>query len=86
MLKGAAAAAALGLFVLTGCAGTQDAGAPQAKTKEIGVYCPVSGDRLGAPGKAETAEYNGEKYYFCCKGCKAAFEADPGRYLGRSPR
>jgi Cu+-exporting ATPase len=36
-------------------------------------------DRSKAAG---TSDYGGKTYYFCGKGCKAKFDADPGRYLG----
>ncbi len=28
-----------------------------------------------------TSEYKGKKYYFCAAGCKAAFDADPEKYV-----
>ena len=35
----------------------------------------------------EDAEYRsfqkGETYYFCSAGCKATFDKDPGKYIGR---
>jgi Cu+-exporting ATPase len=35
------------------------------------------------PAKAAgTSEYDGKRYYFCGKGCKAKFDLDPGRYAG----
>ena len=27
-----------------------------------------------------TAQYQDEKYYFCCGGCKSRFEKDPEKY------
>jgi YHS domain-containing protein len=27
-------------------------------------------------------EHEGQTYYFCAAGCKAAFEEDPAKYLG----
>jgi Cu+-exporting ATPase len=33
---------------------------------------------------AATVEYQGETYYFCAPGCKAAFEKEPEKYLGRA--
>jgi YHS domain-containing protein len=30
---------------------------------------------------AAQAEYKGNTYYFCARGCKAAFEKDPEKYL-----
>jgi hypothetical protein len=35
-------------------------------------------------GKAATAEYGGETYYFCCSHCQQAFEDSPEEYLGGS--
>ena len=35
-------------------------------------------------GKATTAEYRGETYYFCCPHCQQAFEGSPEQYLGGS--
>jgi len=29
------------------------------------------------------SEYRGQTYYFCCAGCKAEFDADPGTFSGR---
>lgn len=29
-------------------------------------------------------EYEGEKVYFCCDGCKVKFEADPGKYMSKT--
>jgi YHS domain-containing protein len=29
----------------------------------------------------DTAEFNGQTYYFCAPGCKKAFEAQPQAYL-----
>jgi Cu+-exporting ATPase len=38
-------------------------------------------DKEKAAGKSE---YNGETYYFCSPGCKAAFDKDPEKYVGKS--
>jgi len=33
------------------------------------------------PTKATgTSEYNGKTYYFCSKGCKTKFDANPAQY------
>jgi Cu+-exporting ATPase len=29
----------------------------------------------------DKADYRGKTYYFCCAGCKVAFEKDPEKYL-----
>ena len=38
-------------------------------------------DKEQAVGKSE---YQGETYYFCSTGCKAAFDKDPEKYVGKS--
>jgi YHS domain-containing protein len=41
------------------------------------MVCPVSGQ----PGNKEIfSEYKGQKVYFCCNDCKAAFDKDPAKY------
>jgi uncharacterized membrane protein YraQ (UPF0718 family) len=35
-------------------------------------------------GKATTAEYRGETYYFCCSHCQQAFRYNPQKYLAGS--
>jgi YHS domain-containing protein len=50
--------------------------ADQACCKEA-MVCPVS----GKPANKEIfTEYKGQKVYFCCNDCKAAFEKDPAKY------
>jgi len=44
------------------------------------VPCPVS----GKPSNPEVfTEYNGEKVYFCCEGCKEEFEKNPEKYMDK---
>ena len=31
-------------------------------------------------------DYQGKRVYFCCNGCKAAFEKEPARYLAKLPQ
>lgn len=39
------------------------------------------------PEKAvATSEYKGKKYYFCARGCKVAFDKDPGKYVQAEQR
>jgi YHS domain-containing protein len=40
--------------------------------------CKMNVDPENAPAKSE---YEGETYYFCAPGCKAAFDRDPEKYL-----
>ena len=47
------------------------------------VVCGMTIDPAKAAG---SSEYQGETYYFCGKGCKAKFDADPGKYLSPVPQ
>jgi len=42
---------------------------------------PVCKMEVDEEKAAATSEYKGVTYYFCCEGCKAAFEKDPGKYV-----
>ena len=42
--------------------------------------CPVMG---GAIDPSVYADYEGQRVYFCCKGCVAKFKADPAKYLAK---
>ena len=46
---------------------------------ETAFRCPVG------KAKADSSvylDYEGKRYYFCCAGCRKAFEADPEKYIG----
>ncbi len=45
--------------------------------------CGMAVDRMTA--KHQTT-HEGQPYFFCCAGCKAKFEADPGRYLKKDEK
>ena len=42
---------------------------------------PVCGMTVAADGAHRPFEYDGTTYYFCCAGCRAAFEKDPAAHL-----
>jgi YHS domain-containing protein len=44
----------------------------------IDPVCKMKVDPETAPAKIE---YQGQTYYFCAPGCKAAFEKNPEKYL-----
>src|SRR5262245_9359075 len=46
--------------------------------RERDVVCGMMIDPAKAAG---TSEYDGKTYYFCGKGCKAKFDADPSKYV-----
>jgi xanthine dehydrogenase accessory factor len=43
----------------------------------------VCGMTVTADGSSRPFEYEGKTYYFCCPGCRAAFEKDPTHYMNR---
>ena len=46
---------------------------------------PVCGMAVTA-GSSRPVRYEGTDYYFCCAGCRQAFEQDPDAYLKRETR
>jgi YHS domain-containing protein len=44
---------------------------------------PVCGMEVEEGKAAGTSLYQGQIYYFCSPGCKAAFDRDPEKYVGR---
>src|SRR4030095_1358489 len=51
--------------------------------RERDVVCGMMVDPAKAAGRSE---YDRKTYYFCGKGCKAKFDADPEKYLERTSR
>ena len=49
-----------------------------ATTIDLVCGMTVTADPSGRP-----FEYEGETYYFCCPGCRAAFEKDPAKYIAK---
>jgi xanthine dehydrogenase accessory factor len=49
------------------------------------VVDPVCGMTVSADS-SRPVRYEGTDYYFCCAGCRQAFEQDPGAYLKRETR
>ncbi len=43
---------------------------------------PVCGMQVDPTRSGDSSEHAGEKYYFCCSGCKSKFDKDPNAYLG----
>ncbi len=42
---------------------------------------PVCGMEVNEEGAKFTSEYEGTTYYFCCAGCKNAFDSNPAEHL-----
>jgi len=49
--------------------------------RQVEVIDPVCGMSVEPSTANCVSEYRGEKYYFCCSGCKEAFDAHPENYL-----
>ena len=45
---------------------------------------PVCGMDVDPSTAKQTAQHDGQPYYFCAPGCKRAFEAEPHKYLDPS--
>lgn len=45
---------------------------------------PICGMKVGPASALFTSEYLGKTYYFCNENCKRAFDADPGKYQGKT--
>ncbi len=54
-------------------------GEPEA-TPERPAVDPVCGMEVETTTIRHAAEHEGERYYFCCPGCKRAFEKEPEKY------
>ena len=46
---------------------------------------PVCGMRVDPAKSRFSHEHDGRRYYFCCGGCHAAFQADPTRFVASAP-
>ena len=42
---------------------------------------PVCGMAIDVASAKHMLSYGGQRFYFCCDGCKVEFERDPGKYL-----
>jgi YHS domain-containing protein len=47
---------------------------------------PVCGMKVSPGETKRVALYQGHSYWFCADGCRAAFEANPKKYLGDKKR
>ncbi len=45
---------------------------------------PVCGMQVDEKTAAGKSEYQGQTYYFCSPGCKASFDKDPQKYVGKA--
>ncbi len=43
---------------------------------------PICGMQVDEKSAKVKSDYNCKTYYFCCSGCKKAFDANPAKYAG----
>lgn len=56
--------------------------AMKAAKKTVSAICPVMGTKIPNVTKASgKSVYKGKTYYFCCAGCKPAFDKNPEKYI-----
>ena len=68
----------------SGALGEGPGGGTSMESELVQRTCPVMVGNKIDPGIY--TDYRGKRVYFCCPKCKAAFEADPERYLDRLPQ
>ena len=73
-----------------GCKGNNCGASQQATIEDITeekVECPVMRGHWFLPSAAaDSTEYNGRTYYFCCGGCKEQFLKNPDQYIDSETR
>jgi xanthine dehydrogenase accessory factor len=47
---------------------------------------PVCGMTVEVASARHTFDYEGTTYYFCCPGCRRAFEKDPAGFIGAATK
>ena len=59
----------------------------KAAAKRVALVCPVTGTKIASAAQAYNHEtYKGKTYYFCCPGCKPAFDKDPGKVIANAAK
>lgn len=72
------------MFVLPTVSGVAATNSGQTAKKVVSAVCPVMGNKIPDVSKAAAKSvYKGKTYYFCCKGCKPAFDKDPEKYINK---
>lgn len=66
---------------MAGCGGGQAQVSGPGPARPAQATCPVMGNTFEPSEESEYAEYKGTTYWFCCRGCRGKFLADPEKYL-----
>jgi YHS domain-containing protein len=54
---------------------------PSASPIIFNAHCPISGEPVNP--KANTIEFEGKVFGFCCNGCDVKFKKNPSKYAAR---
>ena len=74
-------AMACGCGCMGGNCGASNISPTQVQQTEEKVQCPVMKNWILASEAADSTEYNGKTYYFCCGSCKEQFLNNPEQYI-----
>ncbi len=78
---------ASGALAVPLAAGTVTRSRPGAKpARPAQAVDPVCGMTVAAEASRRPVRYEGADYYFCCSGCRHAFEKDPDAYMKKETR
>ena len=61
-------------------------GGIQPASRQADATDPVCGMTVAVTSAGRPVSYAGTDYYFCCAGCRRAFEKDPGAYTRKQTR
>lgn len=78
------AVAILAELVQLKASGTLAAGVPAEVGAVTEATDPVCGMTVEVEAARHQLDHDGSTYYFCCPGCRTAFEEDPAAYVGSS--
>ncbi|HZH98656.1 MAG TPA: YHS domain-containing protein, partial [Fimbriimonadaceae bacterium] len=85
LFTAAAAVAIVGIPLAIGCADKRVATGVAHEHEQGKLICPVMKTEIAGVAQAVGySDYKGKRYYFCCDGCKPAFDKDPEEYLQAS--
>ncbi len=67
-------------------AGTRAGSGTESAAETTEATDPVCGMTVSADTAGRPLDYQGVTYYFCCAGCRGAFESDPAAYARKETR
>jgi YHS domain-containing protein len=76
------AVALISVAMLSGAAFAQNTGkaTPAVAKVPAKAMCPIMKHDFAVTAKTLKSDYKGKTYYFCCGGCKPAFDKEPAKF------